>query len=410
MILSNKLYPKPGSPVRTPTALTMPDLPTPEMRDIQAPLLAVNTLGTFDIKGHSLNEFIREVVTLYLDDDMLEVRKAAVLTCSSILAQDPVKFQTSGHSIQTVNEVLGKLIMAGIADPDAKIRQTVLESLTEQFDHYLAQADNVRSIFIAMNDEVFANRELAMSIVGRLAVYNPAYVLPSLRKKLIQLLTELEYSTMSRTKEECARLLGCLVAASRHIVKPYVEPILKVVIPKARDTSPGVASAVLSAIGELAQVIGEAMLPYLDTLLPLIIDTLQDQSAPSKQLAALKSLGQIASSTSYVIEPYIKYPYLLDTIIGILKTEQNPQLRTETLKLLGILGALDPYRHCIVQRDSEDISESARLDLDPTTILMSGAGMASEDYYPSVAISALMRILRDLLLTMHHTAVMKAVL
>ncbi|KAL7753608.1 phosphatidylinositol kinase- protein kinase tor1 [Sorochytrium milnesiophthora] len=392
----------------------MRELPSPESRDTASVLLALRTLGTFDFKGHSLNEFIREVVTLYLDDDMLEVRQAAVTTCASILAQDPVQFQTSGHSIQTVNEVLGKLIMAGIADPDAKIRQTVLESLTEQFDHYLAQADNVRSIFFAMNDEVFSNRELAMSIVGRLAIYNPAYVLPSLRKKLIQLLTELEYSNMSRTKEECARLLGKLVAASRHIVKPYVEPMLRVVIDKARDPSPGVASAVLSAIGELAQVSGDCMQPHLDALLPLIIETLQDQSAPSKRLAALKSLGQIASSTGYVIEPYIRYPHLLDTIIAILKTEQNPQLRTETLKLLGILGALDPYKHKIVQRDSEDgmVGEAPRLDLqDATTILMSGTGgLSSDEYYPAVCINALMRILRDPSLSMHHTAVIKAVL
>lgn len=52
----------------------------------------------------------------------------------------------------------------------------------------------MRSLFIALNDEVFENRLTAVGLIGRLALHNPAYVMPSLRKMLIQLLTELEYS------------------------------------------------------------------------------------------------------------------------------------------------------------------------------------------------------------------------
>jgi FKBP12-rapamycin complex-associated protein len=79
---------------------------------------------------------------------------------------------------------------------DPKIRQIVLANLDERFDKHLAQAENVRSLFIALNDEVFENRVTAVSLIGRLAKHNPAYVMPSLRKALIQLLTELEYSTV----------------------------------------------------------------------------------------------------------------------------------------------------------------------------------------------------------------------
>lgn len=229
--------------------------------------------------------------------------------------------------------------------PDPTIRQTVLSSLDERFDRHLAQADNVRSLFIALNDEVFSIRETAITIIGRLTSHNPAYVMPSLRKTLIQLLTELEYSGVGRNKEESARLLSLLVAASQRLIKPYVEPILKVLLPKARDPSPGVASSVLGALGELATVGGEDMKQYLDDLMPLIIDTLQDQSSSTKRDAALKTLGQLASNTGFVIDPYIKYPALLNILIGILKTEQSGSIRRETVKLLGILGALDPYRH-----------------------------------------------------------------
>lgn len=86
---------------------------------------------------------------------------------------------------------------ADLSHSDATIRQAVLANLHEQFDKHLAQAENVRSLFIALNDEIFENRETAVGLIGRLALHNPAYVMPSLRKSLIQLLTELEYSTVT---------------------------------------------------------------------------------------------------------------------------------------------------------------------------------------------------------------------
>ena len=45
------------------------------------------------------------------------------------------------------------------------------------------------------NDEVFENRKVAVKLIGRLALHNPAYVMPSLRKALIQLMTELQFAT-----------------------------------------------------------------------------------------------------------------------------------------------------------------------------------------------------------------------
>jgi FKBP12-rapamycin complex-associated protein len=40
--------------------------------------------------------------------------------------------------------------------------------------------------------------------------------------------------------------------------------------------------------------------------------------------------------------PYTTYPDLLGMLISILKSEQSPEIRRQTVKLLGILGALDP--------------------------------------------------------------------
>lgn len=84
----------------------------------------------------------------------------------------------------------------------------MLSSLHQRFDKHLAQAENVRSLFVAVNDEVFENRVAAVALIGRLAMHNPAYVMPSLRKTLIHLLTGLEYSSVTYVQ-------GCYDVACR---------------------------------------------------------------------------------------------------------------------------------------------------------------------------------------------------
>lgn len=410
-MLSGQPFRPPGSP-----ALEGNDLKRhlgsqmSELKDVETITLALKTLGSFNFEGHILNEFVRDCVVRYLEQENHEVRGAAALTCCQLFARDPILDQTSNHSIQVVNEVLEKLLTVGVADPDPLIRETVLSNLTERFDRHLAQAENIRSLFIALNDEVFTIREITITIIGRLASHNPAYVMPSLRKTLIQLLTELEYSGVSRNKEESAKLLSLLVSASQRLIKPYVESILNALLPKSRDPSPAVASSVLAALGELARVGGEDLIPYLDNLMPLIIDALQDQSSTVKRDAALKTLGQLTSNTGFVIEPYQKYPKLLTILINILKTEQSPSIRRETVKLVGILGALDPYRHKITIGSSDDSLTDPKSSNTDVSLLMTGMGPTSEEYYPTIVINALMKILRDPSLSAHHTAVIQAVM
>ena len=43
-----------------------------------------------------------------------------------------------------------------------------------------------------------------------------------------QILTELEYSGVGRNKEQSARMLGHLVSNAPRLIRPYMEPILKV--------------------------------------------------------------------------------------------------------------------------------------------------------------------------------------
>ena len=358
-----------------------------------------------------MNEFVRDVAIRYVDNNNPEIRKAAALTCCQLYIRDPIIHQTSFHAIRVVVEVIERLLTVGVADPDPDIRKTVLLSLDSKFDRHLAKPENVRSIFLAINDGDFEVRQAAMMIIGRLTGVNPAYVFPPLRKLLVNLMTGIKSSKDPRHEEEGARLISLFVANASQIVKPYVDPLVRTLLPKATDVNVGVATTTLQAIGELATVGGTDLLPYIPKLMPTIIEALQDLSSQSKRDAALHTLGQLASSSGYVIQPYLDYPHLLDILVNITKTEQQGSLRKETIKLLGILGALDPYKHQQIMEAFPDPNlQNEAQPVSDVAILMSGLTPDHEDYYPTVVMNTLMQtVLKDTSLSQYHSAVIEAI-
>ncbi|KAG7662855.1 TOR1 [[Candida] subhashii] len=374
---------------------------------------ALEMLAFFKFENYQLNEFVRYCTITYLEHRSPEVRLTATVTSCGIFVKDPICQQISVNALNAVNEVLGKLLSISITDPSPEIRLQGLKCLANagNFDAQLSQADNVRLLFIALNDEIFSIRQVAIRILGRLSSINPAYIVPSLRRTLIQLLQRLEYSTTSRRREESAILLALLIGNSKELTRPYVKPIVEALLPKAKDlTSSSVASSAINCLGELAVVGGEDLKPFIPDLMPLILDTFQDQSSSYKRDAALKTLGQLASSSGYVIQPLLDYPQLLGMLVGILKSETSPKIRRETVRLLGILGALDPYKYREVEQNSKNIPAEQNAPPIDVALLMQGMSPSNEEYYPTVAITNLMKILKDPSLKEHHTKVIQAIM
>ena len=253
--------------------------------------------------------------------------------------------------------------MVAITDIDPSVRTTVLMRFkdTSTFDKLLAQADMLQASFNALNDEAFSVREMAIELVGRLAGLNPAYVLPALRRLLLQLLTDLEYSADSKHKEDSARLLGNLIDAAPRLVLPYVSPVLKSLVNKLKPQAErqgmaevagsgetGVAIAVLSTIGKLALVGGSLMRSHVPQLLPLLIGSLQDSSSAVRRDVAVSTMGDLIESTGYVVQPYTDYPQLLGVLLRLLN-ESSFATRHKLIKLLGILGSFDPHEYKVSQ-------------------------------------------------------------
>ncbi|KAL8819240.1 MAG: hypothetical protein Q9223_002295 [Gallowayella weberi] len=373
--------------------------------------LALSTLGSFDFRGHQLNEFVRDVAIRYVEHSNPIIRKAAALTCCQIYTQDPIIHQTSSHAIRTVAQVVEKLLILGVADPVADIRKTVLRSLDSKFDRQLAAPNNIRSQFQAINDGDFEVREAAIAMVGRLTDINPAYIFPNLRKLLVNLMTGIQMSKDATYEEDAARLISIFIANCSKIVKPYVSPLVKTLLPNTTASNVSVATTTMKAIGELATVGGSDVVPYIPKLMPTIIAALQDLSSAAKRDAALHTLGQLASSSGYVIQPYLDYPHLLHLLVNITKSEPEGSLRTETIKLLGILGALDPYKNQQIMESSPEIRlKNESLAISDVALITQGLKPDNEEYYPTVVFNTLLpNMLKDPSLAQYHTAVIDAI-
>ena len=308
-------------------------------------ILALRTLSSFDFAEFSecLVQFVLDYVLEYLEDENSEIRKATIKTgCCLYVKNDKAIYF---GKLDRVNEIVKRFLIVSLTDPDTKIRCKMLKYLNHRLDYVLSQKTNLKLLFQCVQNNIFEVREHAIRILGRLSDQNPSVIQPYFRNQLVQLLSVLEYSADIKEKEESAQLLGTLMKYSGRMCETYTQPILNSLIPKLKDANyiPLIPS-ILSAVGQLSEVGGEIMKPKLIEIVPLIIENLKDQSNASKREIALNALSQIVESTNYAIYPYIHYPYLFKHISDLVIQETSPSLRKSILRLLGSIGALDPYK------------------------------------------------------------------
>eukprot|EP01022_Parablepharisma_sp_SALTPOND_P010231 TRINITY_DN1420_c0_g2_i1.p1 TRINITY_DN1420_c0_g2~~TRINITY_DN1420_c0_g2_i1.p1 ORF type:complete len:2697 (-),score=257.94 TRINITY_DN1420_c0_g2_i1:82-8172(-) len=423
---------------------------------VQMIILALRTLSEFDFTEFSecLAQFVQEHVLNYLEDENAKIRKAAIKTGCSLYVKNS-KTTHSGN-IDRVNEIIERFLIVSITDSDYKIRTKMLKYLNKRFDTLLAHKTNLKLLFQCVQNSVFEVRQQAIMILGRIADHNPSVILPYLRNELVQLLSQLEYSANIKEKEEAAKLLSTLMKYSGRMCEPYTEAMLNCLIPKLRDSLyTSLVPSVLSAMGQLSEVGGEMMRPKLKEIIPLIIENLKDQSNVSKREIAVNALTHIVESTNYAIYPYVHYPHLITILRQLLLQETSLSLRNAVLRLMGSLGALDPYKMKQIQlyasmseaSDSdmyegcywlyeEMLGESRRAGHDhkgarritasevksdrekenkekiaaylQNTSKTDNITQLNETFYPTVAIKALMRVLLIPNLKDHHEIVLQA--
>lgn len=325
--------------------------------------LALKTLASYDFTefSDSVTQFIENSVLNFLDDENPTVRKDAVKTCCSLSfsqnapaqgAQNgPQTYQRLGAvMIRIVNKLLHKFFVTATTDNDYRIRVTMLKYLNSQFDPFISRYENLLMLFNCMQDSNFDIRDRTVRILGRLVTHNASQILPFLRNLIVSLSNQLEHSQDVKEREEAAKLIKTFVRSNRDLSRSYAHSILKSLIQVIVEAgaaehaaTSAFISAVLEAIGEISTVDAEAVKPYMGDLLPLILECIKDQSSAQKREVALKTLIAIVENTGFVIKPYFYYPEILQFVRNLVQNEQSSGIKRLVFKLIGTIGALDPY-------------------------------------------------------------------
>lgn len=393
-----------------------------QIENMQNIILALRILAKFDFHSMFTIQFATYCSEHYLSSEIKDIRLETVKTCCLILRPAIVQNQNK-HSptlFDAIQSVIHKLLITAVTDTDKEVRKAVLEHLFSKFDPYLAQKPNLTCLFLCLNEENFDIRKIAVCLIGRLSSLNPGFVLPSLRKVLLNYINELKYSGMPRNKEQAARMLGQLFAHAPSLMRAYTEPVVFEFLNQLRDSSnyPNTTKSILEAVGLQAKVSGLDLMPYVDDLLIILLKTVQEPSEVERDMA-LWTLGELIENTGFVVEPYWKYPKLLDILLDLLKREQASHIRKKAIRALGLLGAIDPYRHQHNLNDSgysiellSSVSDNSKgsqtFEVSASEMLVNMSSQY-DDFYPAIALSSLIKIMRDKSLSNFYTVAVQAV-
>jgi hypothetical protein len=176
--------------------------------------------------------FICEYVVPYLKHQTIAVRLAAVATCCFQLSEG--SFYSQEYS--ELGIVLA-LLSCAVTDPQAVMRETILQQLLSTDAACLKTTDAIHSIAFTLNDSQQSVRILAAELIGRASRVNPATAQPILRRILIEALLELEFESPGRKRFETFDFLAALLKHSHSSIEWPIDLLARKVSASRASTS-----------------------------------------------------------------------------------------------------------------------------------------------------------------------------
>ncbi|VUZ45446.1 unnamed protein product, partial [Hymenolepis diminuta] len=165
--------------------------------------------------------------------------------------------------------------------------------------------------------------------------------------------------------------------------------------------------ALFSALAHISSVCPHAVVHLMDDLIPILTYMLQDPTCHAKRSIAAWAFGVLVSNTGYVVRPYMKHPDLMEFLFGMLRRVESKSIQSEIVRLLGLIGAVDPFKlkvsmgmyDYIQETDTavsqHDVAESRDVDITQSELLVNICWENREESFAGYALSALINILRE---------------
>jgi len=315
---------------------------------------------------------------------------------SSSLAAGALSALGTG-TLTIVRELLHRLLAMVIADPDPAIRAVILELIDSRFDPLLLEPGPMRVLVTAQQDADYGVREVAVSVLCRLASKDPALCVPPLHNLAMKLISELGLAVAASAREAAVSLLGHLVSRAPEHMVSLLDTCLAAALPHTTDSDPSLAAAALGVVGRLLELGGPAYFAHAHQIVPRLIAAIlvyarllaskapmavgpnpfanvggiprssaramefgvdaNTLSAPASVVdlvspahtalvdVALNTLRRLVCASGWVVAPYLLVPPLQQALLLIVRLDTSKHLRRAASRLLGVLGTPDPSFH-----------------------------------------------------------------
>eukprot|EP01064_Diplonema_japonicum_P035205 TRINITY_DN7550_c6_g1_i1.p1 TRINITY_DN7550_c6_g1~~TRINITY_DN7550_c6_g1_i1.p1 ORF type:complete len:2353 (+),score=402.44 TRINITY_DN7550_c6_g1_i1:273-7331(+) len=240
-------------------------------------------------------------------------------------------------------EVLVETLRVAVSDPCADVRLGTLRSLQSntvpRSKDLMKQNACVEHLCASLVDEVADAREVALEIIATVA-NDSEFVAARLQLLASQVTTELQCPTDVMQQEQAARMLGHLARVAPHVLMKYdtalgLNDLLidRLLTAKSARFRAALLRTLYLQLDSCLSIAPEAHAVLVSASADILTGQSSVASAPAARLlGCLLSRGH----PGFLSE----YPFVLPRLFEYLR-DSDPVTRSETLQLLGIIGAID---------------------------------------------------------------------
>ncbi|KAF0991745.1 hypothetical protein HZS_5835, partial [Henneguya salminicola] len=418
----------------------LPNLPVAETKfDVEAfheeencslILLALRTLRILHLSDFDHKEDIYSAAQNYLTSPNKIIRLEAAKSCCLLISTtQPLKLNSlykKEYEKFTLNALptLKKIILVGISDTERDIRVIVLSKLSEFNAEQIYQLEMIKILLLGLHDESIYVQEILITLLGKISTRHPSMVIPALDKHLIECLTELKYHILDENNHYSLRILWRFISSAPRVAISCLQPIIRYLLPSLCDpnSSNDFVEALLVTLSDLTFFCSHRMTIHMPHMLSSITTLLANSNCPRVKQSAINCMILAIQYSGYSICKEEVYSEVVDSLLCIIKFEQNKTIKRLIIQAVGTIGARDPYK---LRRKLTYIMESADTSNVDVSIKPWSDAHASkniyeilhfyeiknglDEFYSGVCIDNLLKILADPSLSAYHSLVVQTI-
>ncbi|KAJ9472243.1 Target of rapamycin [Diplonema papillatum] len=304
------------------------------------------TQVTFSTEEDHVKDFLSTFAAPCGRHKLASVRRIARKACLSV---------ARGLTLPSIIAVLDEIATTLVSDLDVENRTDGLRLLKDfPFKQAVADKKVARTLCVCLMDVSEDVRRHAVELLSGLCELNPSAIAPKLDSDLrFSYQTLLHHPCVHHQAEGANHVGYCLPALKACNWGPESKEgvidaasIMDLLTSRLRESSPRsmLQYYLLTAICRVVDVDWRVITAHAAQLIPLLVKAVQDQDLSQCTQPAVAALGKVLQVTGDAYQVFHTNHGLYNRLLSLLHHSRNArkETRLEVMRLMGVLGAVDP--------------------------------------------------------------------